>query len=127
MFIQKSDVKNTGRVLYQGAVELRQSITVWTKVVPGCQEELKTCFVCTIHSHCILLTLTNKMQSYTIYLIIVNALCVSGGFCAHHQELKNCTHNIVYMPSLLAATASGSSKQAVCTVFELLMMGGETA
>ena len=35
--------------------------------------------------------------------------------------------------SLLAATASGSSKQAwhisdaVCTVFELLMMGGETA
>jgi len=37
------------------------------------------------------------------------------------------------MPSLLAATASGSSKQtwhipnAVCTVFEPLMMGGETA
>jgi len=37
------------------------------------------------------------------------------------------------MSSLLAAAASGSSKQAwhipdaVCTVFELLMMGGETA
>ena len=42
-------------------------------------------------------------------------------------------HSIGYMSSLLGATASGSSKQAwhipdaVCTVFELLMMGGETA
>jgi len=42
------------------------------------------------------------MQPYTIFFIIVNALHVSGGFSAHHQELKN----------LLAATASGSSKQA---------------
>jgi len=81
------------------------------------------------------------MQRYTIFFIIVNALHVSGGFSAHHQELKNCTHN-GYMPNLLAATASvgklelthasGSSKQAwlipdVCIVFELLMMGGETA
>jgi hypothetical protein len=31
---------------------------------------------------------------------------VSGGFFAHHQELKNCTHSIGYMSSLLAATAS---------------------
>jgi len=73
------------------------------------------------------------MQRYTIFFIIVNALQVSGGFSVHHQELKNCTHSIWYIPSLLAATASGSSKQAwhipdaVCTVFELLMMDGETA
>ena len=73
------------------------------------------------------------MQRYTIFFITVNALHVSGGFSAHHQELKNCTHSIGYMASMLAATASGSSKQAwhipdaVCTVFELLMMGGETA
>jgi len=73
------------------------------------------------------------MQRYIIFFITVNALHVSGGFSAHHQELKNCTHSIWYMPSLLAATASGSSKQAgripdaVCTVFELLMMGGEAA
>ena len=46
------------------------------------------------------------MQRYTIFLIIVNALHVSGGFSAHHQELKNCTHTIGYMSSLLAATAS---------------------
>jgi len=80
------------------------------------------------------------MQRYTILFITVNALHVSGGFSAHHQELKNCTRSTGYMPSLLAATASvgelGSnspSKQAwhipgaACTVFELLMMGGETA
>ena len=73
------------------------------------------------------------MQRYTIFFITVIALRVSGGFSAHHQELKNCTHSIGYMPSLLAITDSGNSKQAwhipdaVCTVFELLMMGGETA
>jgi len=71
------------------------------------------------------------MQRYTMFSVIVNALHVSGGFSAHHQELKNCTHSIGYMSSLLAATAS--SKQAwhipdaVCTVFELLMMGGKPA
>ena len=52
----------------------------------------------------ILLSITNKMQHYTIFFIIVNALHVSGGFSAHHQELKNCTHSIRYMPSLLVAT-----------------------
>jgi len=69
------------------------------------------------------------MQRYTKFPITVKALHVSGGYFAHHQELKNSTHSIGYMSSLLAATASGSSKQArripdaVCTVFELLMMG----
>ena len=62
------------------------------------------------------------MQRYTTFFITVNATHVSGGFPAHHQELKNSTHSIGYMPSLHAATASGSSKQAwhipdaVCTV-----------
>jgi len=83
------------------------------------------------------------MQRYTIFFIIVNAVHVSGGFSVHHKELKNCTHSIGFMPNLLAATAnvgefqhihaSGCSKQAwhipdaMCTVFELLMMDGETA
>jgi len=83
------------------------------------------------------------MQRYTVVFIIVNAVHVSGGLFAHHQELKNCTHSIWYVPGLLDTTAgvvelelnhaSGSSKQAwhipdaVCTVLELLMMGGETA
>ena len=87
------------------------------------------------------------MQRYTIFFITVNALHVSGGLSAQHQELKNCTYSIWYMSGLLAATASvgelelqfqlthasDSSKQAwhipdaVCTVFELLMMGGKAA
>jgi len=46
------------------------------------------------------------MQRYTMFFINVDALHVSGGFSAHRQELKNCTHSIGYMPSLLAATAS---------------------
>jgi len=33
------------------------------------------------------------MQRYTIFFITVNALHVLGGFSAHHQELKNCTHS----------------------------------
>jgi hypothetical protein len=51
------------------------------------------------------------MQRYTIFVITANALHVSDGFSAHHQELKNCTHSME-LSSLLAATASGSSKQA---------------
>jgi hypothetical protein len=73
-------------------------------------------------------------------LFCVNAVHVSGGFPAHHQELKNCIHSIGYCQSFLLPTSSvgesfrlihASGRQqkslaipdAVCTVFELLMMG----
>jgi len=46
------------------------------------------------------------MQRYTIFFIIVNAVHVSGAFSTHHQELKNRTYRIWYVPGLLAATAS---------------------
>jgi hypothetical protein len=65
------------------------------------------------------------MQRYTIFFITVNVRHVAGGSSAHHQEFKN--------RELLLTHASGSSMQAwhipdaVCAVFELLMMGGETA
>jgi hypothetical protein len=71
------------------------------------------------------------MQRYALFFIIVTVLHVSGGFCAHHQELKNCIQSIWYVSGLLAA--SGSSKQAwhvpdaLYTVLELVMMGAETA
>jgi len=39
------------------------------------------------------------MQRYTIFFIIVNAVHVSGGFSAQHQELKNCKHSIGYVSS----------------------------
>ena len=34
------------------------------------------------------LSITNKMQRYTMVFIAINALHVSGGSSAHHQELK---------------------------------------
>ena len=64
------------------------------------------------------------MRRYTIFFITVNALHVSRGFSAHPQELKNCTHSIGYMSSSKQAR---HIPDAVCTDFELLMMGGETA
>jgi len=77
------------------------------------------------------------MQRYTIFFITVNALHVSGGFSAHQQELK-IVHTAagIYSVCLLLPLAWVSwncSKQAwhipaaVCTVFELLVMGGKTA
>jgi hypothetical protein len=35
-----------------------------------------------------LLSITNEMQHYAIFFITANAVHVSGGFSAHHQELK---------------------------------------
>jgi hypothetical protein len=50
------------------------------------------------------LSITKKMQRYTIFFIAVSVLHVSGGFSTHHQELKLCQCQITH--------ASGSSKQA---------------
>jgi hypothetical protein len=63
------------------------------------------------------------MQRYTIFFITVNALQVSGGFSAHHQELKTVHAASGTCQAFFAATASvgeffqlthasGSSKQA---------------
>jgi len=55
-----------------------------------------------------IITFKYNQQDATLY----NTLCYCQWstcfrrFSAHHQELKNCTHRIGYMPSLLAATAS---------------------
>jgi len=46
---------------------------------------------------------TNKMQRYTMVFNIINALNVSGGSSAHHQELKT-----VYTPSAICRTFSAS-------------------
>jgi hypothetical protein len=52
------------------------------------------------------LSITNKMQRYTIFFITLNALHVSGGFSDHHRELKTVHTASGIMLSLLAATAS---------------------
>jgi hypothetical protein len=41
-----------------------------------------------VMSLCLPLSTTNKTQRYTIFFISVNVLHVTGGFSAHHQELK---------------------------------------
>jgi hypothetical protein len=43
------------------------------------------------------LSITNTMQRYTIFFIADNALHVSGGFSAHHQELKLYIQHLVYV------------------------------
>jgi len=54
------------------------------------------------------------MQHNTIFFIVVKALHVSGGFPAHHQELKNCTYNIWYLLSLVAATPGMVEMEQFC-------------
>jgi hypothetical protein len=72
----------------------------------------------TTAAHKILLSITNEMQRYTIFFIAVSALHVSGGFSAHHQELKTVhTASGIHQACLLLLLeqlthASGSSKQA---------------
>jgi hypothetical protein len=48
-------------------------------------------------------SITNKMKCYTIVFIAINALHVSGGSSAHHQELK-----IVYTTSGICRAFSAS-------------------
>jgi hypothetical protein len=49
----------------------------------------------------IILSATNKIERYTMFFIIVDALQVLGGFSAHRQGLENCTHSIWCVPGLL--------------------------
>jgi hypothetical protein len=50
------------------------------------------------------LSVTNKMQRYTVLFITVNALHVSEGFFAHHQELKTVhTESVICQACLLLA------------------------
>jgi hypothetical protein len=72
-----------------------------------------------INTSMILLSITNKMQRYTIFFIAVNALHVSGGFSAHHQELK-AVHTASGMSSLLSATTSIDSNKEYCVTLHLV-------
>jgi hypothetical protein len=78
------------------------------------------------------------MQHYTIFFIAVNAVPVSGGFSAHHQELKT-LHTasgvcqacllllLVWVSWNLPTLVVAASKLDIYQSFELLMMGGEAA
>jgi hypothetical protein len=96
-----------------------------------------------INPEAIPLSITNKMQRHTIFFIAVNALHVSGGFSAHHQELKLYTQHLVYVNldiyqmlcvqfelklyTQLLVYVNLDIHQMLCVQFELLVMDGETA
>jgi uncharacterized membrane protein YgdD (TMEM256/DUF423 family) len=78
------------------------------------------------------------MQRYTIFFIAVEALHVSGGFSAHHLELKLYTNHLVYVklacqlcsansPALAVVASKLDVYQMLCVKFELLMTGGKPA
>ena len=77
------------------------------------------------------------MQRYTMVFITINALHVSGGSSARHQELKSVykasgicrAFSASYRLLTQAVRSRKSSTNTRCFVyrFELLMMGGGTA
>jgi hypothetical protein len=75
----------------------------------------------------ILLSITSKMQRYTILFIAVNALHISGGVFAPHQEFISCTHSTANSPTLAVAASKLDIYQMLYVQFELLMMGEKTA
>jgi hypothetical protein len=44
-----------------------------------------------------IVSISNKMQSYTVYLYMETALHVSCGTSTHHQEHINCIYSIWYL------------------------------
>jgi predicted transcriptional regulator len=62
------------------------------------------------------------MQRYTVFFIAVNAVHVTGGFSAHHQELK-----LYNSPTLAVAASKLDIYQMLCVQFEFLMTGEKTA
>jgi hypothetical protein len=59
------------------------------------------------------------MQRYTLFFIALNTIHVSGGFSAHHQELKLYIQRLVYVKLDIY--------HMLYVQFELLMMGGKSA
>ena len=75
------------------------------------------------------------MQRYTMVFITTNALHVSGGSSAHHQELKTLytasgicrAFSASYRYCEWVSTHDSGKKQKKLDSFEFLMMGGGTA
>jgi hypothetical protein len=108
------------------------------RTAPGwCKNVSLQCYLAATVNHiqsvrsqiCTLLIITNKMQRCTIFFIAVNALHVSGGFSAHHQELKLYTQHLVYVkvaccyrcsansPTLAVAARKLDIYQVLCVQF----------
>ena len=97
-------VSSVGHIMFPKVVRPAECLPTHLSIY-----KLYSYFLCSWDSALLIYSSNYNQQHAMLYNILyyVNALHVSGGFSAHHQELKNCTHSIGYMPSLLAATASG--------------------
>jgi hypothetical protein len=58
----------------------------------------------------IILSITNRMQRYTIFFITANALHVSGGFSSHHRSSKLYTASGICQACFLLPLAVAASK-----------------
>jgi hypothetical protein len=56
------------------------------------------------------------MHRYTVFFITVNAVHVSGGFSAHHQELKT-VHTVKIACCLAVAASKLDIYQTLCVQF----------
>jgi hypothetical protein len=53
-----------------------------------------------------IVSISNKMQSYTVYLYLETALHVSGGICTHHPErIQLYLQHLVFVTPLLLSDA----------------------
>jgi hypothetical protein len=53
-----------------------------------------------------IVSISNKMQSYTVYLYLETALHVSGGISTHHQErIQLYLQHLVFLTTLLLSAA----------------------
>jgi hypothetical protein len=63
-----------------------------------------------------IVSISNKMQRYTVYLYLKTALLVSGGTSIHHQERIQLylQHLVFVTPLLLPAASNGVTNTRCC-------------
>jgi hypothetical protein len=67
-----------------------------------------------------ILSISNKMQRYTFYLYLENALHVSGGTSIHHQErIQLYLQHLVFVTPLLLSAAIVEELEPVCILLDI--------
>jgi hypothetical protein len=85
--------------------------------VSQCQIQILTFMGSCLVRKCVFQYISNKMQRYTVYLYLENALHVLGGTSIHHQERIQLylQHMIFVTPLLLSAAILGELRLPVPT------------
>jgi hypothetical protein len=94
-----------------GPYRLRRTVVVTSVINPLNAELNPICHLpillgdLTFMGKCII-SISNKMQSYTVYLYLETALHISGGASTHHQEsLQLYLQHLVFVTPLLLSAA----------------------